>query len=61
MAGTFSLAGAAGQPVAGPLKQLQGRIIGMNGSAHVQLALPSLGWFAQVVVARGHVKKLAYL
>ena len=47
--------------IAGPLKQLQGRIIGMNGSAHVQLALPSLGWFAQVVVARGHVKKLAYL
>ena len=46
---------------AGPLKQFRGRIIAMNGSARVQVAIPSLGMLAQVVVARGHVKKLAYL
>ena len=46
---------------AGPLKQFRGRIIAMNGSARVQVDIPSLGMLAQVVVARGHVKKLAYL
>lgn len=43
---------------AGPLRNLHGRVLALNGTAHVQLSVPSLQWFAQVMVGRGDLKKV---
>lgn len=44
--------------ISGPLKTLRGHILSTNGTTKVQLAIPSLRSFAQVILEKGQVKKV---
>ena len=44
--------------ISGPMKNQRGRILFMNGNTKVQIAIPSLGSFAHVIVKQGEVKKV---
>jgi len=42
----------------GPLKNHVGRVQSVNGTACIQLAIPSLKCFARVVVGKGEVRRV---
>lgn len=44
--------------ISGPLKNQRGRIQLLNGTTKVQIAIPSLGSFAQIIVRKEDLKKV---
>lgn len=47
--------------ISGPMKNQRGRILYMNGNTKVQIAIPSLGNFAYVIVKQGGGEKGRYV